>query len=306
MKAMQYTAFGESDVLKLQEVDKPVVKDGEVLINIKAVTINPFDIKIRSGNMQKQIPVSLPYTPGTDVSGVVEAVGNGVTRLKKGDEIFATLFGGTYTEYVSVKEDQAAVKPANVSVNEAAALAVPLVTSYSVLVETAQLKPGQKILIHGASGGVGSIMVQMAKALGAYVIGTASGKGVDMIKQLGADEAIDYKTQDFTQLVHDADIVADLVGGETLAKSFKIIKKGGQLISIVMPPDEEMAKQAGVTAQFISSAPSHVKLEFGRQLVEDGKIKTDIARTLTLEEAAEAQDLVTKGGVNGKIVLEVK
>lgn len=190
--------------------------------------------------------------------------------------------------------------------DEAASLAVPLVTSYSFLVEGADLKAGQRILIHGAAGGVGSIMIQMAKALGAYVIGTASGGGVALAKALGADEVIDYKTQDFTKLVKDADLVIDLAGGETQAKSFGVIKQGGLLLSAVMPPSEELAKQHHITAKFINSAPSYRKLDFGKKLVEEGKIKSHIAKTMKLKDAAKAQDLVSAGGINGKVVLEIE
>jgi NADPH:quinone reductase-like Zn-dependent oxidoreductase len=215
------------------------------------------------------------------------------------------LFGGTYAEYVVLKEEQTAVIPANVSLNEAAALAVPLVTSYSFLVGGGELKAGQRVLIHGAAGGVGGIMVQMAKSLGAYVIGTASGEGVALAKSYGADEVIDYKTQDFTKLVKDVDLVIDLAGGETQTKSFEVVKEGGKLLSAVMPPSAALAEQHHITAKFISSAPSYKKLEFGAKLVEEGKIKVQIAETFKLEDAAQAQDLLSAGGVNGKVVLVV-
>ncbi len=305
MKAIQYTSFGDSSVLHLTQIDKPTVKEDEVLIKATAVTINPFDIKVRSGNMQSAMPVQLPYLPGSDAVGVVEAVGSKTTRLKVGDEVFATSYGGTFAEFAAIKEVQVALKPTNISANEAVSLAIPIATAYTLLIEDAQLQAGQKILIHGAGGGVGSIMVQIAKALGAYVIGTASGEGVDMVKNLGADEVIDYKTQDFTQLVKDVDIVADLVGGETLAKSFSVLKKGGKLLSTVMPPDAAQAEKFGVMAKMVQSSPSFTKLDFGKKLVEEGKIKPQVAKIMKLEEAAAAQDLVTNGGVNGKIILEI-
>jgi len=305
MKAIQYAAFGDSGVIQLNQVGQPQPNENEVLIKVAATTVNPFDMKVRSGAMQKIMPVNLPYTPGSDVAGTVEAVGSGVSRLKVGDKVFASTFSQTYAEYVVLKEEQTAIIPNNVSFNEAASLAVPLVTSYSFLVEGGELKAGQRVLIHGASGGVGSIVVQMAKALGAYVIGTTSGDGLALAKSLGADEVIDYKTQDFAQLVKGVDLVIDLVGGETQAKSFGVIKQGGKLLSAVMPPSEELAQQYHITARFISSAPSHKKLEFGAKLVEEGKIKTQIAKVMKLEDAAQAQDLVSAGGLNGKVVLVV-
>ncbi|MDO3627934.1 NADP-dependent oxidoreductase [Mucilaginibacter sp. BT774] len=305
MKAMQFTVFGDSGVIQLNQVDQPQPKENEVLIKIAATTVNPIDMKVRSGFMQKIMPVNLPYIPGSDVSGTVAAVGSGVSRLKVGDKVFASTFGGTYAEYVALKEDQTALIPNNIGFDEAASLAVPLATSYSFLIEGGGLKPGQRVLIHGASGGVGSIMVQMAKALGAYVIGTASGDGLALAKSLGADEVIDYKTQDFTKLVKDVDLVIDLVGGETQTKSFEVVKEGGRLLSAVMPPSEELAQQHHITAKFISSTPSHKKLGFGAKLVEEGKIKTQVAKIVKLEDAAQAQDLVSAGGVNGKVVLEI-
>ncbi len=305
MKAIQYKSFGKSDVLELIQADKPAIKENEVLIKVKATTINPFDMKIRSGYMQKMMPVQLPFIPGLDASGVVEAIGNKVTRIKEGDRVFATSLQGSYAEYMVANEDQVALKPAYVSYNEAASLAIPLSTSYAVLIEAGQLQAGQRILIQGASGAVGSIMVQMAKALGAYVIGTASGVGIEIIKNLGADEAIDYKTQDFTGIVKDIDLVADLVGGESQIKSFEVLKKGGKLLSIVMPPPAELAEKFNVTAQFVFSNSTYKKLEFGVQLLEKGKIKAVISKVTKLEQAAQAQDLVSAGGVNGKVVLEM-
>lgn len=303
MNAIEYTAYGDSGVIQLKQADKPHPKENEILIKIAATTVNPMDMKIRSGALQKQIPLPFPFIPGLEAAGTVEAIGNKVSRLKVGDKVFATTLGGTYAEYVALDENNATVIPKNTNANEAAALAIPLVTAYTFLVEGGQVKAGQKVLIHGAAGAVGGIMVQMAKALGAYVIGTASGEGLALAKSFGADEVIDYKKQDFTELVKNADLVVDLAGGETQTKSFKVIKKGGQLLSAVMPPSEELAQQYHVTAKFISSAPSYHKLDFGKKLVEDGKIKPHIAKIMKLKDAVQAQDAVTAGGINGKIVL---
>lgn len=305
MKTIQYTAYGDSGVIKLNQVDRPAPQENEILVKVAATTVNPFDMKVRSGAMQSIMPVSLPFVPGSDLAGTVEALGPGADRLKLGDKVFANTFGGTYAQYAVVKEEQTALMPDTLSFNEAASLAVPLVTSFSFLVEGGELKAGQHVLINGASGGVGSIMVQMAKALGAYVIGTASGDGLALAKSLGADVVIDYKRQDFTKLVKDVDLVIDLVGGETQIKSFQVIKDGGKLLSAVTPPSQELAQKHCISARFISSAPSHKKLEFGAKLVEEGKIRTQIAKVFKLDDAARAQDLVSAGGVNGKVVLVV-
>ncbi|MEP6610471.1 MAG: NADP-dependent oxidoreductase, partial [Mucilaginibacter sp.] len=161
MKAIQFETYGDSSVLKLTQAEKPQPAEGEILIKIAATTVNPFDMKMRSGSMQKMVPINLPWIPGSDAAGVIEAVGNAVSRLKVGDKVFGGSFGGTYAEYVVVKEENAALIPNNVTLNEAAALEIPLVTSYTFLVEGADLKQGQRVLIHGAAGAVGSVMVQL-------------------------------------------------------------------------------------------------------------------------------------------------
>jgi len=285
-------------------IDKPSPKEDEVLIKIAATSVNPLDMKIRTGSMQEAMPIHFPFTPGLDVSGVIESKGEKVERLKVGDLVFATTFGGTYAEYIVLKEKNVSPIPQNIKLDEAVALAVPLNTSYNLLVEE-PIEAGQKVLIHGAAGAVGSVAVQMAKAMGAYVIGTATGEGLELIQSLGADEVIDYKNQDFTTIVKDVDRVLDLVGGETQKKSYAVLKKGGLLLSTVMPTSNEMAQQHGVSAKFINSMPSLKKLTFGKNMVEENKIKPNIAKTMKLEDAGQAQDLVTKGGINGKIILEV-
>lgn len=305
MKAIQYTAYGNSSVIKLSDVPKPEIKDDEVLIKVMAITVNPFEIKVRNGQVQKMMPVEFPFIPGSDAVGVVEAIGNAVTHIKVGDRVFTAGASGTYAQYAKAQESRVALQPGNLSPKEAVALAVPMGTSYAVLIEKGNLQKGQRILIHGAAGAVGSTMVQMAKALGAYVIGTASGRGLGQLKELGADETIDYKTQDFTKLVKQVDLVADLVGGDTQTRSFEVLRDGGKLVSIVMPPNQELADRYKVTAQFVSSNTTSEKLNFGKKLVEEGKIKPQITKVMKLEQAAEAQDLLTKGGINGKIVLEV-
>ncbi|PBQ32681.1 NADPH quinone reductase [Sphingobacteriaceae bacterium] len=305
MKAIQFSTYGDSSVLKLAEVEKPILKEDEVLVKLKATTVNPFDMKVRSGLMQKSSPVTFPFIPGSDLAGIVEAIGSKVTRLKNGDEVFGTTFGGTYAEYAAVKESLVALKPKSISYNDAVALAVPINTANTLLFEKGNLQKNQRVLVHGAAGAVGNSIVQLAKLAGAYVIGTASGAGVELVKKSGADEVIDYKTQDFTKLVKNIDLVADTVGGETQLKSLEVIKKGGRLLSIVSALSSELSEKAGVISLFVFSNPSYQKLDSGKQLVEEGKLKPGIARVMKLEDAAIAQDLVSNGGINGKIVLEI-
>jgi len=305
MKAIVYTAFGGSDVIRLTETRKPDLKDDEVLVKAAAVTVNPADIKFRTGSLQDRMPVQLPFIPGLDVAGTVEAVGNKVSRIKVGDKVFGGKFGGTYAQYVALKEEQTGIVPSNLSMNEAAALVVSLVTAYSFLIDHGEVKPGQRLLIQGIAGGTGGGVLQMAKALGVYVIGTASAAGTELAKSLGADEVINYKTQDFTALVKDVDLVIDLVGGEIQDKSFVVLKKGGKLLSAVNPPSQALAQQYGVEAKFVSSAYSYKKLDYGSRLVETGLIKPKITKTMKLEEAAKAQDILSAGGIDGKVVLEI-
>ena len=305
MKAIQYKSFGGSEVIMLSEIAKPDLQDDEVFIKAAAVTVNPADVKFRTGSLQSRMPIQLPFTPGLDVAGTVEAVGKNVSRIKVGDKVFGGKFGGTYAEYVTLKEAVTSTIPSNCSLNEAASLVVSLVTAYSFLIENGDVKAGQRILIQGAAGGTGSTILQMAKALGAYVIGTASADGMNLAKSLGADEVINYKTQDFTTLVKDVDLIIDMVGGETQNRSFGCLKKGGKLLSAVMPPSQELAQQYGVEAKFISSGYTFQKLDFGKNLVEQGLIKPQIAKVMKLEEAAKAQDIVSAGGIDGKVVLEI-
>jgi len=307
MKAIQYNAFGKSDVIELAEIAKPVIThDDEVLIKVKAATVNPFDIKVRSGFMQKMMPIQLPFVPGSDPAGIVEAVGAKVTHVKVGDEVLASSTGGAYAEYVVAKEEKVLLKPAALSFAEASSLVVPLGTSQTILFNEGKLTKGQRVFIQGASGAVGGIMIQMAKAVGAYVIGTASGKGLEYIKSLGADEAIDYKTKDFTAGVKDIDLVVDGAGGQEQAKLFGMLKKGGKLISIVMPLSAELAAQYGVEAKFVSSTINAKTIAPGLQLLKEGKLKPSVSKVFKLAEAAQAQDYVTAGGVQGKVVLEVQ
>jgi NADPH:quinone reductase-like Zn-dependent oxidoreductase len=306
MKAIQYNNFGNSDVIELVNIPAPEVKnENDVLIKVKAVSVNPLDIKIRLGYMQKMRPVQLPFTPGLDVSGTVTAIGSAVTKFKVGDEVIAATMENAYAEYVVTNEHVVSLKPGNISFEEATSLAVNIGTAQTILFTEGKLSSGQKVLIQGAAGSVGATMVQLAKNNGLYVIATASGKGVELVKSLGADEVIDYKTQDVSSLVKDVDLVADCAGGESQAKLFEVLKSGGKLLSIAGMPSPELAEKHNVDARFISSDLSAKSLENGLSLVSEGKLKPLVSKTFKLEEAAQAQDLVSAGGVNGKVVLIV-
>jgi NADPH:quinone reductase-like Zn-dependent oxidoreductase len=306
MKAIQYKAFGGSDVIEVVEISSPEIKsENEILIQVKAASVNPLDMKIRMGYMQKMRPVQLPFAPGLDASGVVLAIGTNVTRFKVGDEVIAATMGGAYAEQIVAKEDFVSLKPNNISFEEATSLAVNIGTAQTILFTEGKLEKGQKVLIQGAAGAVGATMVQLAKSKGLYVIATASGQGLELVKSLGADEVIDYKTQDVTTLVKDIDLVADCAGGESQVKLFEVLKSGGKLLSIAGMPSPELAEKYKVDARFISSNLSAKNLENGLALVSEGKLKPFVAKTFRLEDAAKAQDIVSAGGTNGKVVLQV-
>lgn len=306
MKAIQYTAFGGSEVIGVAEIPTPEIQnENEVLIQVKAASVNQLDIKIRLGYMQKMRPVVLPYTPGLDVSGLVVAVGLGVTQFKVGDEVIAITMGNAYAEYVLANESFVSLKPTNSSFEEATSLAVNIGTAQTILFTEGKLESGHKVLIQGAAGAVGATMVQLAKSKNLYVVATASGKGVELVKSLGADEVIDYKTQDVSALVKDVDLVADCAGGDSQAKLFEVLKPGGKLLSIAGMPSPELAAQYTIDARFISSDLSAKSLEYGLNLLSEGKLRPFVTRTFKLEEAAQAQDFVSAGGANGKVVLVV-
>jgi NADPH:quinone reductase-like Zn-dependent oxidoreductase len=306
MKAIQYKEFGNSDVIKVAEIPQPEIRnENEVLIQVKAASVNPLDIKFRNGIMQKMRPVNLPYIPGADVAGIVIATGDKVTQFKAGDEVIAMTREGGYAEYAVANESHVAIKPTNTNFQEATSLVVNIGTAQSVLFNEGKLAKGQKVLIQGAAGATGAAMVQMAKNAGAYVIATASGQGTALVKILGADEVIDYKLQDVSVLFNNIDLVVDCAGGESQHKLFEVLKPGGKLFSIVIPPSAGLAEKYQVEARFISSNISADSLAGGLALVREGKLRPIVTKTFPLEEAAQAQDYVSAGGVNGKVVLVV-
>ena len=306
MKAIQYKAFGNSNVIEVAEVPQPEISnENQVLIQVKAASINPLDIKLRSGIMQQIRPVSLPFVPGADVAGIVVAAGEKVTQFKAGDQVIAVTREGGYAEYAIANESHVAIKPTNASFEEATSLVVNIGTAQSVLFNEGKLAKDQKVLIQGAAGATGATMVQMAKNAGAYVIATASGQGIALVKSLGADEVIDYKSQDVSLLANNVDLVVDCAGGESQHQLFGVLKPGGKLFSIVTPPSATLAEKHQVDARFISSNISAGSLAAGLALVVEGKLRPIVAKTFLLDEAAQAQDFVSAGGVNGKVVLVV-
>ena len=253
MKAIRLHEFGGPEVLKYEDAPKPEAGPGEVLIRVRASSVNPLDWKIRSGQMEAMMPHALPLILGLNAGGIVEAVGEGVGAFKVGDEVYAGVGmnrPGSYAEYVAAEAGATALKPKTVDF-EAAVSAQTALTAWQALFDIAGLSGGKTVLVHGAGGAVGSAAVQFAKEKGATVIGTASGDDVEYVRGLGADTVVDYKTQKFEDAARDVDVVLDTIGGETQARSFTTMRRGGILVATTAPPDAEAAARFGVTAKMI-------------------------------------------------------
>jgi NADPH:quinone reductase-like Zn-dependent oxidoreductase len=249
MKAFAIDRYGSNDNVHAVQVPDPQLRDVDVLVEIHAASINPLDAKIRDGKVKPILPYRLPVILGNDLAGVVVRVGPEVRRFKPGDQVYARPDQhriGTFAELISIKQDDVALKPTRLTMQQAAALPLVALTAWQALIERADLKPGQKVLIHAGSGGLGSVAIQLAKHLGATVATTTSTANVDWVEALGADLVIDYRTSDFAAVLHDYDAVFDTRGGDTLNKSFGVLKRGGKLISVAGPPDPAFAKQAGL------------------------------------------------------------
>lgn len=308
MKAVRVHEYGGPEVLKYEDAPKPTPAADEVLIRVHAAGLNPVDWKVRAGLAKGRLNYKMPFIPGWDVSGVVEAVGSGAKRLKVGDEVYSRpdiSRDGSYAEYIVVRESEVALKPKSIDHVTAAAIPLASLTAWQALFDAAKLTAGQTVLIHGAAGGVGTFAVQFAKTKGARVIATASKKNHDFLRSLGADEVIDYNTTKFEDVVHDVDAVLDTITGETADRSWQVIKKGGVYVSILAPPSKERAAERGVRAEhvFVQAKPDQLD-EIGK-LVDAGKVNVIIEKVFPLTQARAAQELNATGHTRGKIVLRV-
>ncbi|NQD68025.1 NADP-dependent oxidoreductase [Bacillus haikouensis] len=332
MRAMMIDRYGKVP-MRLTEVPAPEIGEYEVLAEIHAASINPVDFKIRDGKVKLLVNYKMPLILGNDFSGVVEKVGAKVTRFKVGDEIYARPRKskiGTFAEYIAIHEDDIALKPANLSFEEAASIPLVGLTSYQALTDILQLQKGQKILIHAGSGGVGTFAIQLAKLMGAAVATTASEAGANLVESLGADEMINYKTEKFEELLRNYDYVFDTLGGEVLEKSFGVLKSGGKIVSVSGLPNARFGKEygSGIFKTLLFSAASHkltalekkhnVEYTFlfmkpsGEQLriianfIETGKIKPVIDRVFPFEDAEKAMEYAESGRAKGKIIVKIK
>lgn len=332
MRAMVIDRYGKVP-MRLAEMPTPKIGEYEVLAEIHAASINPVDFKIRDGKVKLLVKYKMPLILGNDFSGVVAKVGAKVTRFKVGDEIYARPRKskiGTFAEYIAIHEEDIALKPKNLSFEEAASIPLVGLTSYQALTDILQLQKGQKILIQAGAGGVGTFAIQLAKLMGATVATTASFAGACLVKSLGADEIINYKTEKFDEILKNYDAVFDTLGGEILEKSFEVIKRGGKIVSVSGLPNARFGKEYGsglfktllfsaashkLTAlekkhnghyTFLFMKPSGEQLRIIANFIETGKIKPIIDRVFSFEDAQNAMEYAELGRAKGKIILKIK
>jgi NADPH:quinone reductase-like Zn-dependent oxidoreductase len=305
MRAVTISKYGDQSVLTYGDIERPKPKSDEILVHNRAVAVNPVDWKIRNG-LGEMFGLHLPIVLGCEIAGTIEEIGSAVQDFLSGDPVYGYVSlqrNGGYAEYTIAKPDEIAPKPESLDFDHAASVPVGALTSWQAIFDTADLRTGQKILITGASGGVGSMAVQLAKAKGAFVIAMASGKNEKFVQSLGADEFVDYTRVKFQERVREVDVVFDTVGGETLDRSFETLRRGGYLVSIVMPPSNEKAENYGVHASMIGVQPSSKQLREINQLIAEGKLKTHVATVLPLSEVQKAHQLSESGRTRGKIIL---
>lgn len=333
MKAFVINRYSKDESLQLVDLTEPIIKENEVLVEIHATSVNQLDTKIKTGEFKLLLPYKFPLILGHDVAGIIKKVGSKVSQFKVGDEVFARPADfkiGSFAEYIAINENDIALKPKNISMEEAASFPLVALTVWQAFVEKANLKKGQKVFIQAGSGGVGTIAIQLAKHLSATIATTTSADNVDLVKSLGADIVIDYKTQDFETILENYDLVLNSQDGKTLEKSFRILKSGGKVVSISGPPDTDFAKEIGLswfmkTAIFFLSRKAkkqakklNVDYSFlfmqanGKQLSEIGKlieagvIRPIIDKVFSFEQTNEAMSYVASGRARGKVIVKLK
>jgi NADPH:quinone reductase-like Zn-dependent oxidoreductase len=308
MKAVRVHEFGGPEVLKYEDAPRPEPAAGEVLVRVHAAGVNPVDWKVRAGYTKGFLDYKLPMIPGWDLSGVVEAAGAGVTAWKKGDDVYSRpdiSRDGSYAEYISVKAQELGRKPKSLDHIKAASVPLAALTAWQALFDAGGLQPGQRVLIHAAAGGVGTFAVQFAHWKGAHVIGTASEKNHAFLKELGTDELIDYNKARFEDVVRDVDVVLDAMAGDTRNRSWKTLKKGGILVSILGQPSKEDAAQYGVRGAGVFVQPNQAELEQIGGLIDSAKVKPIVEAVLPLKDARRAHEMNQTLHTRGKIVLQV-
>lgn len=311
MKAIVIEQYGGAEQLKEKEVGRPTINDDQVLLEIHATSINPIDWKMREGYLKEMLPFEFPIILGWDAAGVIVEIGNSVTKFQVGDRVMTrplTTRQGTYAEFVPVEERLLAKMPEAMSFEEGAAIPLTGLTAWEGLVEIGHVKEGDKVLVHAGAGGVGTFAIQVAKSFGAYVATTASAKNADLLKSLGADQVIDYKTEDFSEILEDFDLVLDTMGGDIRSKSFGILKKKGKLISTVQPPEEGEEEKYDVEIGYFFLEPDGQKLQRLADLYDKGKLKAVIGETFDFTEQGlrDAHTLSETHHAQGKLVIKIK
>ena len=313
MRAITVREHGDADVLSLEERPRPDPEADELLVRVRAAGVNPIDWMIRAGYTDEALSPSLPYVPGWDLSGVVEAVGSAVTAFEPGDEVFGLVRmpdpGATYAEYAAVPAEDVVLKPETLEHTTAAALPMVGLTARHALFGEGALRTGQRVLVHAAAGGVGHVAVQLATAAGARVVGTASGRNESFLHDLGVDEFVDYREQRFEDVLDDVDLVLDAVGGETLERSIRVLKPGGRIVTLPEPPSDEVVETArrerDATVRWFSVEPDASTLAEIRALVDEGRVHPTVSGVYPLVEADAAHRESEAGHVRGKLVLEI-
>src|SRR5438094_1637693 len=302
MKGVRIRRYGNEEVLELADVERPRPAAGQVLVKVKVAAVNPVDWKIRDG-LGELFGLKLPLILGCEVAGTVEETGG--TDLARGDDVYGYLgaHSGGYAEYVAAPANEFVRKPGNVDFDTAASVPVGALTAWQGIFDHGKLASGQRILITGASGAVGSMAVQLAKTKAAHVIGTGSGRNEEFVTKLGADEFIDYKAEKFEEAVTGVDVVFDTVGGDMQERAFETLKRGGFLVSTVSPPSAVEAKEFGVTVTMVVMMPKPGQLAEIDHLLDGGKLKVRVATVLPLAEVKKAHQLSASGHADGKIIL---
>jgi alcohol dehydrogenase len=311
MKAAQINEYGHADKVQIVEIDKPAIQDGKVLVEVHAASLNPFDTTVREGSVKDSLPAP-PFTLGGDIAGVVSEVGAGVTGVKVGDKVYGTATvmagnSGALAEFAATKAGQIAIAPANLNFAEAASLPLVGVSALQALTDHINLQAGQTIFIHGASGGIGSIAVQIAKSIGAYVAGSVrGGKAAEFVKGLGADEVIDTETQDFAESLKDYDAVFEAAGGADFDKTLGVLRRGGVAVSMLAQADEAKVQELGISAITQSTHVTTEKLQALAKLAEAGAVKPQVTEAFPLDQIQAAYEARESGKVHGKVVVTIK
>jgi NADPH:quinone reductase-like Zn-dependent oxidoreductase len=308
MQAIRVHQYGGPEQLKFERIPIPALPPDQVLIRVRAAGVLPIEWKIRQGLFRAFMPTAFPSIPGSSFSGIVEEVGSLVTGLQRGQAVFGRSSQGTYAEYTLASPETIALKPEPLSFDEAATISGGATTAWNALFKNGELQAGQRVLIHGAAGGVGSFAVQLAHWKGVHVIGTASTANLDFVRSLGAEHVIDYTAARFEQVAHDVDLMLDTIGGETLQRSVAVLKPGGTLVSLLEQPSQEQACERGIRLMKHTAEqpfPSTNLLQTIAQLIAEGEIKAVIASLLPLREASHAHELSQSGHGRGRIVLHM-